>query len=485
MATLGSRMKTKQMPWHANMTELNHLGAALIAKPHIFEGKMNQLFSAQNYYSDNPLSSIAWKTGAEKTIGTMEWEWSLKGASTTPLVCLEKVETSDTPGQFKTTYKLKLDKNWYMPGDVITPGTAGQKYQSRVMEEVQRHGTGFLYIMRLTSDDPNAFIPPALLEAGQQWAKLYSTYEEGSVQDGSTQYSAPMAFSDSMGKFRKKYQVTDYASEEVLAVKISDSKGGFHDSWIKFAEVEYWQQWYRELERAYWYNRKYKSVEGSTGRMVDSFSGVQEKLEDSHIHYYSHLSAKLVEEFLLDIFYSRVKPGVGRKIKAFTGEFGMVIFNRAMQDLMDKRGWIISNQNFSPVQGAKSEYHSNAYSIGYQFVTYKMHNGAELEVIHNPLYDDRSINFEIDPVTGFPVESMRFTFMDFSGDGGASNITLMNKKDGYKFGYVSGLVNPYGPNKGSMMSHSGEFYSMHVSKVCGVHLEDVSRCGELILKRAL
>ena len=64
MATLGSKLKTKQMPWHANMTELNHLGAALIAKPTVFEGKMNQLFSAQNYYSDNPLSSIAWTSGS-------------------------------------------------------------------------------------------------------------------------------------------------------------------------------------------------------------------------------------------------------------------------------------------------------------------------------------------------------------------------------------------------------------------------------------
>jgi hypothetical protein len=483
MATLGSRLKTKQMPWHANMTELNHLGAALIAKPHVFEGKMNQLFSAQNYYSDNPLSSIAWKTGAEKVLNTMEWEWQLKGATEQPLVVLENIEAATYPGQFKTPFKIKLDKNWYQPGDVITPGTAGQKFQCRIMEEVERHGNGWAYTVRLVSDNPQDYVPTAYLAAGQQWAKMYSTYEEGANQDGSTQYSMPLSLKDSMGKFRKKYQVTDYASEEVLAVKMQDTKGNMHDSWIKYAEVEYWQQWYRELERAFWYNRSARSIEGSTGRAVDTFSGVQEKLEDSHIHYYTSLTAKLIEEFLLDIFYSRVKPGSGRKIKVFTGEYGMVLFNRAMQDIMDKRGWIIANQNFSPVQNAKSEYHSNAYSVGYQFVQYKMHNGAELELVHNPLYDDRSINFEIDPITGFPTESMRFTFLDFSGDSGSSNVQLMSKKDGYKFGYVAGLVSPYGPAQGNMMSHSGEYYSMHVSKVCGVHIEDITKCGELILKR--
>jgi hypothetical protein len=459
----------------------------LYAKPTVFEGKMNQLFSAQNYYSDNPLSSIAWASGSEKVIGTMEWEWQLKGASTRPLVVLENVlpAADTTPGQGKTAFKIKLDENWFQATDVISPGTAGQKYQCRIMEDPQRHGNGWVYIVRLVSDDFQAFLPVTYLTPGQQWAKLYSTAEEGSNQDGSTQYSMPLTLRDSMGKFRKKYEVTDYASEEVLAVKMQDSKGGMHDSWIKYAEVEYWQQWYRELERAYWYNRKARSIEGSTGRSVDSFSGIQEKLEDSHVHYYTELTAKLIEEFLLDIFYSRVKPGSGRKIKVFTGEYGMLLFNRAMQDLMDKRGWVIANQNFNPVQSASSAVHSNAYSIGYQFVQYKMHNGAELELVHNPLYDDRQINFEIDPITGYPVESMRFTFLDFSGDSGNSNVQLVSKKDGYKFGYVGGLVNPYGANKGGLMSHSGEHYSMHVSKICGVHIEDITKCGELILKRKI
>lgn len=485
MATLGSKLKTKQMPWHANMTELNHLGAALIAKPHVFEGKMNQLFSASMYYSDNPLSSIAWKNGTEKTISSMEWEWQLKGAYTKPLVVIENVlpTTETTPGQFKSTFKIKLDENWYVAGDVISPGTSGQKYQCRIMEEPQRHGNGWIYLVRLVSDDAQAFVPTTYLQPGQQWAKLYSTYEEGAVQDGSTQYSMPLSLRDSMGKFRKKFKVTDYANEEVLAVKIQDTKGKYHNTWMKYAEVEYWQEWYRELEKAYWYNRKAKSVEGSTGRSVDSFSGIQEKLEDSHLHYYSELTATLIEEYLMDIFYSRVKPGSGRKIKVFTGEFGMILFHRAMNDILEKRGWVIANENFNPIQKADSDVHSNAYSVGYQFVKYKMHNGAELELVHNPVYDDRSINFEIDPVTGYPVESMRFTFLDFSGESGESNISLMTKKDGYKFGYVSGLVSPYGPAKGGMMSHSGEYYSMHVSKVCGVHIEDITKCGELILKR--
>lgn len=487
MATLG-RIQTKQMPWHANMTELNHLGASLAIEPEKFEGPVTQLFSAQNIYSDNPLSSIAMLSGAEKEITSNEWEWKKKGATDKPSVVLENVElaTNTTPGQGRTMFKIKLDNNWYVSGDTLTPGTAGQTYQVRVMEDPMKHGNGWVYKVRLVNDDFQAFLPVSLLQPGQQWSKLFSTYEEGAVQDGSTVYSTPISLRNSLGKLRKKYMVTDYAAEQVLAIQLVDKKGNKHNSWINYAEVEYWRQWYKELEIARWYNRKAKSIEGSTGRSVDTFSGIREQIEaDGHTHYYTNLTAKLIEDFLMDIFYSRTSPGSQRKIKVFTGEYGMKIFSEAMNDLLSKRSWFIANGNFNPVQKTSSPYNSNAYAYGYQFVKYIMHNGAELELVHQPLYDDRSINFEIDPITGYPVESMRFTFLDFSGteSGASSNIQLVSKKNGFKFGYMNGLISPYGPVKGGQMSHSGEFYSMHASKELGVHIEDATKCGELILRR--
>ena len=487
MSKLQNNLVTKQMPWHANMTELNHLGRALIAKPAIFEGKMNQLFTAHRY-SDNPLTMNLVGLGKEETIGSSEWEWSLKGATTRPLVVTEDIGkySAATPAVFagkgKSTFLLKLDESWYQPGDIVFPGTANKKYQSRVQEEVRKHGTGWIYVCRLMNDDDNAFVPGHLFNPGQQWGKLYSQYEEAAEQSGSTQYSLPLDLKNRMSRYRKKYMVTGDAADEVLAVKVQDDKGGWHDSWVKYAEVEYWQQWYREMERGYWYARSTDSVLGANGRPIYTGPGLQEQLEDSHIHYYSHLTARLIEEYLMDIFYSRVKPGSGRQIKAFTGEYGMLLFHRAVQQWAESTGFIQIVQDLS-VGKTTSELNKNALWGGYQFTKYIMANGAELELIHNPLYDDREINFEIDPISGYPVESMRFTFMDFSGAGSASNIRLVNKKNGYKLGYVAGLSNPYGPNNGKLMSHSGNYYEMHVEKQCGLHVEDVSRCGELILRR--
>ena len=250
--------------------------------------------------------------------------------------------------------------------------------------------------------------------------------------------------------------------------------------WVKYAEVQYWAEWYREIERGYWYSRTTDKTIGSTGRPIYSGPGIQQLLEESHIHRYSTLTAKLIEEYLMDIFYSRITPGSNRKIKAFTGEYGMILFHRAVMDAFQKSGFMqVVDDKF--IQSADSPYHTNGLSFGAQFVKYKMANGAELELIHNPIYDDREINFELDPITGYPKESMRFTFLDFSGEGKESNIKMVKRNKSFKLVYVNGLQNPYGPVVNQMASHSGDYYSLHVHSQCGVQIDDITRCGELIL----
>jgi hypothetical protein len=480
MSKITNKLIVKQMPWHANMTERNHLGAALIAKPDVFEGKMTQLFTSTRY-SGNPLTAM----GAASARGTnsTSWEWELKGANTRPLVVVEDVEPSNTTkGKYKQSFKMKLDENWYLAGDIIHPGTSDKRYQLRIQNVEGVSGNGTIYVVRGMSDDPAFFFPDKYFAAGTPWGKLYSQYEEAAEQSGSTQYSLPMTMQNRMSRFRKMYSVTGDAANEVLAVRIPDSKGGFHDSWIKYAEVEYWEQWYQEVERGYVYSRSTDTVMGANGRPIYSGPGIQEQLEDGHIYRYSHLSTTLVEEYLMDIFYGRVKPGKERNIKAFTGEYGMLLFHRAIQDWAAKKGFIQVVDQYI-VDKTTSPYAENALVAGYQFVKYRLANGGSLELIHQPLYDDREINFEIDPVTGYPMESMRYTFLDFSQGKKGPNVQLVQKNNGFKLGYVAGLQTPYGPVNNGPMAHSGDYYEMHVQKQCGVHIEDVTKCGELILTR--
>ena len=483
MNTNISKLAIKQQEWHSNMTEHNHLGASLKAKPVVFQEVMNQIFSSQ-IYADNPFTALMQNTkGGTREISGLEWEWSMRGATRKPAVVMKNPNpVSTTYGSYNMTFKIAYDGNDWKPGDVMSPATGSKKFQSRITGNPVRQGNSWIYTLQLVTNDRQLGIPAVYFTPNSQWIKLFSTYEEGATQGGSVHFSDGIAFRNRLGKFRKSYEMTDYAAEEVLAVAIQNSKGKMSKSWFNYAEVEFWQQWYKELEIACWYNRKSDNIAGSTGRDVRSFPGIQEQLEDSHTHKYSNLSAKLIEEFLMDIFYSRVAPGKGRQIEAWTGEYGMLEFNRVVQEWVNGNGFLKNIE--VTTKKVSSPYHENALSIGHQYTEYKMANGATLTLRHNPLYDDRSLNTQIDPITGYPVESMRFTFLDLgSSDRSKNNIQMVSKKDAYKFWYVNGGVTPYGPKVNQEAAHGGEFYEMHVSDHKGVHIEDISKCGELILER--
>lgn len=470
---------TKRMRWGADMTELNHLGAAALIKPYKFEGILTRIFAAETY-ADNPLSQMM--LGKERTITSNEWEWDLEGANTRPLTVIEKVDESDAPGKWGESFKIKFDEDWWVEGDVITPGTQFQEFQCRIKHNPYRSGNGFIYELELVSDDNTRFVPAQYLNPGWSWGKLYSTYGEAATRGGSMDFSAPISMRNKLGKIRKQYKVTDYAAEEVLAVKLIDREGRVYNKWTNYAEVECNRKWQREIEYAYWFNRT-GNIIGENGRKVDSFPGIIQQIQEGGWNYaYNVLSAKLINEFMMDIYFGRVAPGNQRHITAWTGEVGMIKFNEMMQDVFAKNGWVITNSNWSPVQKASSPMHQNAYSLGYQFVEYRMPNGCTLTLNHLPLLDDTQINFDRDEISGYPKSSSMFLFLDFAPAGKSkSNIELINKADGFKFGYVNGLVSPYGPLRGGSAAHSGEFYEMSFSKEFGIHIEDTTRCGMLYM----
>lgn len=484
----------QQMPYtDATMMDSNHLGQLLKTQPARLEKVMNQIFSSRDYFSDNPLTSMLNNMGS---FGTMEldsnsWEYEMRGASDKPAVCLENVEpiSNKKIGIGFSDVQLKLDVDWFKPGEILSPGDSGHVYLLRIQHEPKRHGNGWVYTCKLVTTDFKLFLPLKYVEPGQQWTKMFSAYGEADHQDGGTHIGGSMTFKDYLGKHRKKYEVTDYAFRSVLKCTLpfvdTSGKTVMLDSWFNIVEAEFWKQWYKEIEVAAWYNRKNSSIQNVAGYSVDSYSGIQEKLEDSNRTYYSEFTARKLEEFLMDIWFSRNSPGSSqRKIKIFTGEYGILAFNRAMNNLIETRGstWACV-EGFNPIEKTSSPFHSNSYSVGYQFTKFKGPNGSEVELVHNPIYDSRIFNNEIDPITGVPVESMRFTILDFSGEGSQSNIKLVTRKDSFNFGYVVGLLNPFKKGNLGTIANAIEAYSMHASKMCGVHIEDVSKCGEMIFKR--
>ena len=116
-------------------------------------------------------------------------------------ISIEDCESGSTPGKYGAEFKIKLDEDWFKPGDVITPD---KNYLCRVQREPIADGDGFIYYVQLMGDDQDAFLDPDYTKVGVQWSKLFSVYEEGGDQSGSTTYAMPMKLRSNLSTYRKE-----------------------------------------------------------------------------------------------------------------------------------------------------------------------------------------------------------------------------------------------------------------------------------------
>lgn len=97
-----------------------------------------------------------------------------------------------------------------------------------------------------------------------------------------------------------------------------------------------------------------------------------------------------VKNFLLEIHLKRRKT----KYTFNTGEFGMLMFNRLILEQLE---------NYSVVNQKFTQFDSNTESKkGSQFVIYRLPNGVEVKIQHDPILDKIE---DINEYTGFPNKS--------------------------------------------------------------------------------
>ena len=95
-----------------------------------------------------------------------------------------------------------------------------------------------------------------------------------------------------------------------------------------------------------------------------------------------------IENFLLEVHFKYRKTNYTFN----TGEFGMLLFNKAIMEKF--KDYSIVNQKFVAL--------NTELDKGSQFVIYKLPNGIEIKIQHDPNLDKKE---DINEITGFPNKS--------------------------------------------------------------------------------
>lgn len=470
--------KLRKLP--TGMTESSHLSQAWLTEPEKMDAVLAYAFGTQN---ENVLSMLTGGLGNTKFINNREYTWELHGQNERSVeITRNHVGGGTTPGVGGSTFKVYTDEKIYVLSDVLVTDNGTQ---IRVQEEPYMDGMQYVHICQLV--DPNIdFIDPTQVDLGARLSKDYSIVEEFSSKGGSTNYQAPMRLTNQLTTLRKQYSVTRSAATDVMVIELFSEGGESTKLWTKLAEWTALAQWYKEIDKSMIYTTYNKSadgyvtLQGENKRAIYTGAGLRQQISPANIRYYSKLTYDILDEFLLDLSYAAKKWGGNHNFVALTGKMGMREFDRAIKDHARGNNITVTDSG-TFITGSGDSLKLTGY-----FKTVEFLSGISLTVKEFPPYDDIVRNRTLHPVTKKPIESYRFTILNFGSTAkGKSNIRKVAKANSENaMWHVCGSTTPFGDvakSASTMRSSPIDGYEVHMLAEVGIQLEDPTSCGELIM----
>lgn len=472
--------------WFSDLVDENMLSNALMVKPHEVAGVVSYVFGSMDSGYSSVLDFLTGGMGKKMTIDQREYRWKVMIDSDRAVTIRSAkwnggdITSSSTAGLGNTPIMLWLEDKWFGAGAIIE--LDDKEYQLRVSGAPYQDGNEWVYTCFIADGQSSSYIPYQYLQSGSQVSRLGSAYEEYSEEADIINYNTHIELRNHLTTHRLSYDITGSAYSTVLAVALKDPKTGKTSYlWSDFQEWKAMREWNKRMERQLVYSKYNANPDGTTdlmgtnGRPVYIGAGLLQQISPSNRRLYTQLSADLLEDFLYDMSYNMLGTNE-RKFVAFTGEMGMREFDRVLKEKV--AAYTVVDSKF--ITGAGQE-----LTLGGQFTTYRMTNGIELTVRHLPLYDDTIHNRKLHPVTGKPLESYRFTFLDFGMRDGEPNIIKVVRKDReLVIWHTGGSVTPgagYAKSNTTLRSNAKDGYAVHFLGECGIMVRDPRACGELIM----
>lgn len=475
--------------WFSDLVDENMLTNALLVEPHKISNVISYVFGTKDDGYSTSLDFLTGGLGKTMVIDQREYEWSVM-IDTDRAVNIRRAifqgteitaENADTilAGIGNQPIILHLEDKWFGPGAILE--FDDKEFQVRVSGAPYQDGTEWVYTCYVADGQAGSYIPGDLLLPGKQVSRLASAYEEYSEEADILNYNTQFKMRNHLTTVRLSYDITGSAYSTVLAIALKDPKTGKSSYlWADFQEWKALREWKKREERLLVYSKYNAKPDGTTdlmgtnGRPVYIGAGLLQQIAPANKRYYTELTPELLEDFLFDMSYNMLGTNE-RKFVALTGEMGMREFDRILKERAS--GFNLIDTKF--ITGSGQE-----LTLGGQFTTYKMTNGIEMTLKHFPLYDNITYNRKLHPITGKPLESYRFTFLDFGTRDGEANIVKVARKNReFVMWNTSGSVAPgqgYGKAVNVVRSNAKDGYAVHFLGEVGIMLRDPRACGELI-----
>lgn len=468
--------KLRALP--SGMTESDHLSQAYLTEPEKMDAVLAYAFGTQN---ETVLSMLTGGIGNTRFVSNREYTWELHGQTERAILVTGPLQAGNA-GLGNAPFRFKMEEGIFQISDNLVSDDGTMLRVSNVTS----NGIDYIYTAVLTDPDPKKFINADQLLKGARMSKDFSTVEEFSDKGGGTDFVAPMTLKNQLTTLRKHYAVSRSAATDVMVIELFSEDGQSTKLWTKLAEWTALAQWYKEIDRSFIYTIYNQDpqgevrLQGKNHRPVYHGAGVRQQISPANKFYYTKLTYEAIDEFLLDLSYNASRWGGDYNFVALTGKMGIREFNSAVLAKAKDLGVTVTNSG-TFITGTGSNLTLTGHFKSVEFL-----NGISLTVKEFSPYDDKVRNRTLHPTSKKPIESYRFTILNFGTVKGKANIRKVAKKNSENaMWYVAGSTTPFGEvaNSTSVMRSNGlDGYEVHMLAEVGIQLQDPTSCGEMIMR---
>lgn len=407
-------------------------------------------FLTYNYGMDDdrfPLSFMTEGQGRKGTvdIDTVQWTWPVMGRMKfTDMLTHCEIVTGKT-GIGGQEFEVHFATHWFIEQyGLIAPDG---KTAFRIQKDLGESAYGYAYLIKLTTPNPEVFVPDELLAAGLYWSMSAPTVSESYSKGNRSNSMSAGKMTSQLEFHRYSKEIAGNLANVVCQYQFKDESGRVSNLWIN-EEMRQFNLTMRVMnEERLWvaeYNRNANGEiplkDRDNGKPIPHTAGMLEICRESNYDTYGeYLTLSKIKRTIGDVL-SRDTDDGAMTVVLMGGKGFLEDFDEAMK-LDAKENGFLTPLGEKEIQGEGN------LTYGAYFRKYKTVDGHTIVAKHCSYFDKGTIaeaqkqNGMIHPRTGYPLSSHQACFIDFSNYEGNQNVRMVRQKGQiYKAKVLKGLT---------------------------------------------
>ena len=418
---------------------------------------------------------------------SFEYKYPVMGKpKKTSIVVRSAYVTGDKPGLAGTPFKVVFGDRWFFRQQMLYPPLSNApQLQVRVMEDPKAVGDGFEYILQLAETSMTLFMPPSALQSGQVWSGGVAKVPYKSSKGTESRSQLPSAATNMLSLTRTSYNFQGNVGKKIMMFEIPVD-GKVFKTYMDWELYLNKLQFMEQCETDLWWSRYGKSSTGDfyltdneTSVPITSGAGIDQQIPPSNSDTYSFLTIAKFENIVRDVTFNITDDLA--EIHIYTGRGGMQDFDKAAKTALKGFTQFIDSRQFSSGENSH-DLVLGAYFIGFRYV-----DGQTVYMHYHPMFDRgiRAENAPKHPISGLPITSHDFYFIDQTSYEGVSNLRYVVESGREYLNFVvAGAHIPVGYPETQYRATDRDETSIETIKSQGIQIMRPSSCFKLLCTAA-